>query len=579
MIFLKQARRRAVKLIGEKSFSLDLARGRLVLMSAVFVLAYMFLAARAVDLMMIQARPAALADNGSVEDLNPAEGKIARADIFDRSGELLATTIKSATLYADPALISDWPRAAEGLHRIFPDLGYGETLQKLQDGGRFVRLKRNLMPQEQRKVLDLGEPGLGFKYEDRRVYPQGVLTSHLVGYAGVDNQGLSGIEKGFNELLDSGKPVTLTLDIRLQHALRREMEQAIDEFSARAGAGVIMDVKTGEILAGVSLPDFDPHDVRAAKDENLFNRVSLGTYELGSVFKIFSVAAFLETHDVPMSASFDASEPIKSGKFTINDYHAEDRILTIPEIFMYSSNIGAAMMGQAVGTDRLKSFYADIGLLTPMRQLEIPEIGRPQVPSPWRDIDTLTASYGHGLATTPLQMTAAVSSIVNGGTLVQPHLVLGGNIGEKAQPRQPQPDESLRVVSAQTAHRLRQLMRLAVTEGTGEKADVVGYRVGGKTGTAEQSAGGGYDRSKLISSFVAVFPAEAPQYAVFIVIDRPTATKKSFGYATGGWVSAPAVARVIASMASILGLPPQDPAQAGDLSSSLKQYVMVKGHD
>ncbi len=572
MIFLKQARRHAVKLIGERSSSLDLARGRLLLLGAVFVFAYMFLAARAVDLMIIQAKPVSLTDNGQVLEESHASSGVMRADITDRNGELLATTIKTASLYADPHLISDQQKAAENLARIFPDFEYGETLRRFQKGGRFVHLKYNLTPQEQHEVLKLGEPGLAFKHENRRVYPQGPLASHFVGYAGTENQGLAGIEKSFDAMLAEGKLVALTLDVRLQHALRREMEKAVDDFHAVGGAGVIMDVNTGEVLAGVSLPDFDPNNVVDENRKEMFNRVSLGTYELGSVFKIFSTAAFLETHDVPMSASFDASEPIKRGKFTINDYHAEDRVLTIPEVFMYSSNIGAAMMGEAVGTDRLKSFYDDIGL-TGRMNLEISEVGKPLVPQPWREINTLTASYGHGVATTPLQMTAAVASIVNGGYLVAPHLVLNKKAEENAR------DESLRVVSAQTVHRMRQLLRLVVTEGTGGQADVPGYRVGGKTGTAEQQSGRGYDQSKLMSSFIGVFPVEEPKYAVFIVIDGPKPTKKSFGFATGGWVGAPAVARVIASMAAILGIKPESAEQTADLSASLKQFVTVKGHD
>lgn len=574
MIFLRQARRNASKLIGERSSSLDLARGRLVLMSAFFILAYMLMAARAVDVMMIQAHPATeTADVATLQESENASVAMSRADILDRNGELLATTIKTASLYADPYLISDRQKTAEGLSKIFPDLSYGETLRKLQDPRRFVWIKRNLMPQEQHKVLELGEPGLGFKYENRRVYPQGQLTSHLVGYAGVDNQGLAGIERGFNKILSEGKPVTLTLDIRLQHALRREMAKAIGDFNANAGVGVIMDVRTGDILAGVSMPDFDPHDAGAAGKDNLFNRITLGTYELGSVFKIFSTAAFLDTHNVPMSASFDASKPLKRGRFTINDYHAEDRVLTIPEIFMYSSNIGTAMMGDAVGTERLKSFYQDVGLLTPM-EFELPEVARPQVPNPWREINTLTASYGHGVATTPLQMTAAVSSIVNGGYLVHPHLVLNNNVTEKQIEEQ-----SMRVVSPETAHRMRQLLRLVVTDGTGSKANVPGYAVGGKTGTAEKSSARGYDHKRLLSSFVGVFPIDDPKYAIFIVVDEPKGTKASYGYATGGWVSAPAVARVVSSMVSILGLPPEPVSAEQEFSSTLKQYVAVKGHD
>lgn len=570
MIFLKQARRNAIKIIGEKSFSLDLARGRIVLMGACFVLAYIILAARAVDLMLIQAEPAKLADNGEMQAVPVALSTI-RADIVDRNGEILATTLKTASLYADPELISDHEKAAAGLAKIFPDLKYGEVLHKLEQGGRFARLKRNLLPAEQYAVMELGEPGLAFQYEDRRVYPQGPLAAHLVGYAGVDNQGLAGIEKSFNNTLSDGKPIQLTLDVRLQHALRREVAAAVHDFNAKAGVGVIMDVKTGEILAGVSLPDFDPHDVKKSPNDNLFSRITLGTYELGSVFKIFSTAAYLETHDVPMSASFDASKPLHRGRFVINDYHAEDRIMTIPEIFMYSSNIGSAMMGEAVGTEKLRAFYKDIGLITPL-QIELPEVGKPQVPNPWREINTLTASYGHGLATTPLQMTSAVSSIINGGYLVKPYLVLDKDTRDEQA-------ESLRIVSPETAHRMRQLLRLVVTDGTGQKANVIGYGVGGKTGTAEKSSTRGYDHNKLISSFIGVFPMNNPQYAIFVAIDEPHGNKKSYGYATGGWVAAPAVARTISAMVSILGIPPEDAAPEKELSSSLKQYVAVKSHE
>ncbi len=572
MIFLRQARRNAIKLIGERSSSLDLARGRLVLMSAFFVLAYMLLAARAFDLMVFQAHPVQLTDSGYMEEAPAPVSTIMRGDILDRNGELLATTIKTASLYADPRLISNPEKAAKGLAEIFPNISYGDILQKLQDKKRFVWLKRNLLPQEQRKVLELGEPGLAFQNEDRRVYPQGNLLPHVVGYTDIDNQGLGGIERGFNSYLSQGKNISLTVDIRLQHALRRELAKTVRDFNAQGGAGLIMDARTGDVLGAVSLPDFDPHDVSATNKGNLFNRFSLGTYELGSVFKIFSTAAYLETHDVSMGASFDARKPIVRGRFKISDYHAENRVLTIPEIFMYSSNIGAAMMGEAVGAEKLKNFYDDLGL-TRAPLVELPEVGRPQVPDPWRDINALTASYGHGIASSPLQLTAAVSSIVNGGYLVKPHFVMNAAQGA-------QEDKSVRVISPETAHRVRQLMRLVVTDGTGAKAEVVGYKVGGKTGTAEKPGmHGGYDRARLLSSFVGAFPMDNPQYVIFLVVDEPKGNKASYGYATGGWVGAPAVSRVIASMVSILGMKPETVAQEADISNSLKQYISAGGHD
>ena len=560
MMMRQHMRRNAIKLEGERSQVLDLARGRLVLISGFFALVFVFFGVRAFDLSVIQYK------SEGVEIQRVVTPKIARADITDRNGVLLATTLKSASLFADPYLISDPVTTAKGLVQIFPDLAYGLVLQKLQSGKRFVWLKRNILPEEQRAVLQLGEPGLEFEYENRRVYPQGALAAHLLGYTNVDTKGQAGIERSFEEMLAKGDNLQLTLDTRLQHVLRREIQATIDEFSAKAGFGLIMDVASGEILAGVSLPDFDPHSVGKASSNEKFNRLTLGVYELGSVFKIFSTAALFETLNVPMRTTFDASEPIKAGRFTINDYHAEDRVLTVPEVFMYSSNIGSAMMGEAVGTEALKKFYRDLGLLSPV-DFEIKEVTKPLVPNPWSDISTLTASYGHGIATTPLQLITAVSSIVNGGYAVQPSLI----VSEEKQDK-----EDVRVVSRQTAHRMRQLLRLVVTDGTAKKAEVAGYRVGGKTGTAEKSGVGGYDRKKLLSSFVGVFPMDAPKYAVFVAIDEPQGTKASFGYATAGWTAAPAAQRVISNMVSVLGMEPKDIPPEQDMGASLKYLIAAE---
>lgn len=571
MIFSQRMRRNAVKLAGERGTALDLARGRLVLMSGLFVLVYFVFAVRAFDLAVIQGQPFAGHEDADTAAALQEPRKKARADIYDRNGNLLATTLETASLYADTKLIADPVAAAKGLGQIIPGLSYGETLQKLQSGKRFVWINRNLTPDQQYQVLKLGEPGLEFEYESRRFYPQGELAAHLVGYTNVDGMGLAGVERSFNNVLQDGQPIQLTLDMRLQHALRREMLRTMDEFSAPAGAGVIMDVATGEVLAGVSLPDFNPHNAGAADKNAIFNRLTLGTYELGSVFKIFSTAAFLETHDVGLGTKFDARQPLKVGRFSIRDYHAENRYLTLPEVFMHSSNIGSALMGQAVGTDKLKDFYADLGLLS-ASPVEIKEVAAPQLPHPWREINTLTASYGHGVATAPLQLTSAVSSIVNGGYLVSPHLVLNEDAkGAKIK-------KDVRVVSEETSQEMRQLLRLVVTDGTGGNADVKGLRVGGKTGTADKSVNGRYDHKRKISSFVGVFPVDAPRYAVYIMIDDPTGTKATYGYATGGWVGAPAVARVIQSMAAVLGIPPAEPsAQENDYGASLKQYVSTDG--
>lgn len=570
MIFIRRIRQNPSRLQGEKSTSLDLARGRLVMIGAFFMLAYALLSLRALDLSVIQAHIFDPESTTEVVSNSPDENH-RRADIVDRNGTLLATTLGTASLFADTRYISDPKTTAKGLNEIFPDLAYGDALQKLQSGKSFIWLKRRLTPTQQLQVLQLGEPGLRFEESSRRFYPQGALTTHLVGYTDIDAQGLSGIERSFDNVLKRGdkEPLRLSLDIRLQHALHREIKAAADEFKAIGGAGVIMDVSNGEILAGVSYPDFDPHHIGKAKDTQRFNRLTLGAYELGSVFKIFSTAAFFETRGLPMSTTFDAREPIKKGRHTIRDFHAQKRILTVPEVFMHSSNIGTAMMGEAIGTEALRNFYTDLGLLTPL-EFEIREVAKPILPNPWREINTLTASYGHGVATTPLQLAAGVSTVVNGGYLVKPKLVLGDD--------QPAQSEDIRILSEETAHRMRQLLRIVVSEGTGGKADVKGYKVGGKTGTAEKIVAGRYDRKKKLSSFVGVFPSDAPRYAVFIMIDEPKGHKDTWGYATGGWVAAPAVSRVIASMASILNIPPQaDEEPAKPFGHALKQYIVAKG--
>ncbi|MBI4031755.1 MAG: penicillin-binding protein 2, partial [Proteobacteria bacterium] len=552
--------RRRMKILGSRSADLDTARGRAVLASAFFALFYILIAIRIFDLSIVQGELRRSGEPDMIANALPASSSAVRADIVDRNGALLATSLETASLYADPSLVVEPEKTAQDLVDVIPGLIYGDILQKLQRKGRFVWLKRNLTPEEQHAVLTIGDPALGFQAERKRIYPQGALAAHVVGFSDLDGHGLAGVERSFERLLsDGGDTLKLSLDIRVQYIVRRELAEAVRTFSALGGAGIVMDIASGEVLAAVSWPDFDPHDPGGSSDTARFNRFSLGTYEPGSTFKIFSTAALLDTLNVPMGTAFDARAPLERGRFTISDYHPEKRALTVPEVFMYSSNIGAALMGEMVGTKALRDFYEDLGLFAPL-PLEIGEAGRPQYPDPWRDINTLTASYGHGIAVSPMRLVAAASSIVGGGTIVQPTLIAG---------KQPQKNHDLRVVSPQTAHRMRQLMRLVVAdpEGTGKKADVPGYSVGGKTGTADKSSGGGYDRNRKISSFMGFFPMEAPRYAVFIMVDEPRGTKASFGYATGGWVAAPAVKKIIEGMAADMGTPPVNTPPEKDMAA------------
>ncbi|MEM9469099.1 MAG: penicillin-binding protein 2 [Pseudomonadota bacterium] len=563
--------RKKLHMMGVRNHALEQARGRIVLMSVVFVCAYLIIIARSIDVMALQGTLYNHDEAQYFQQEIQKNEEMRRADIIDRNGVLLARSLRTASLHADPKMVKEPEDLAQSLHTIFPQVQYGTILQKLQSKKRFVWVKRNITPEEQSQILKLGSPALNFKYEDRRLYPQGEQAIHMVGYSGIDGQGLSGVEASFNDFLgNSDKPLALTLDIRLQHALKREIQNSIETFSAKGGAGVIMNVNDGSVLAAVSLPDFDPQDYKNAKADEKFNRTTLGVYELGSVFKIFSTAALLEITSASMGKAFDAREPIKVGRFQIRDYHAEKRIMSLPEVFMHSSNIGSALMGEEVGNEPLKKFYADLGLLH-KANFEIKEIGSPLVPDPWGDVHTLTASYGHGIAVSPLQMTSAVASIVNGGYFVEPTLILN-----KAQKDTNKTKEktNLRIVSPEVSHRMRQLLRLVVTNGTGSSADVEGYLVGGKTGTAEKPGAGGYDRKRLISSFIGVFPMNEPQYAIYVMIDEPQGTKESYGYATGGWVAAPVVKKVVQSMASVLNISPQEKEQG--IESSLLRYVKTK---
>jgi cell division protein FtsI (penicillin-binding protein 3) len=561
-------RRTKLHMTGSRSGALDIARGRLVILSALFALVYIVLAVRAFDLSILQGQ---FQDRQSLADhqqrsVQPEKDTAFRRDIIDRNGVLLARSIPATSLYADPKLISDPEKVAQDLVKIFPQMTYGEVLQKLQEDNRFTWISRHITPDQQQAVLYLGQPGLGFQEGRSRIYPQGALGAHVLGYTNIDGRGLAGLEAAFDNMLEERKAdLQLSLDVRVQHAVREALYKAIRKHKAIGGAGVVMDVHTGEVLAAVSLPDFDPHHAGQEQDKQKFNRFSLGVYEPGSTFKIFSTAALLEMVNDSPNQFFDAREPIKVGRFTINDFHAEKRVLSLPEVFMHSSNIGSSLMGQKVGTEKLKSFYEDLGLIHDLKS-ELPERGAPLVPSPWREVNTLTASFGHGIAVTPLQLTAAASSVVNGGMAVKPTFIKRHAVQNK---------EQIRIISSQTAHRMRQLLRLVVTKGTGSKAEVRGFEVGGKTGTAEKpSARGGYDRDRLVSSFLGVFPMRAPQYAVYIMVDEPKGIKETHGFATGGWVAAPAVAEIVERMASVLGLTPLEDDE--DISASLHQYVKSK---
>jgi cell division protein FtsI (penicillin-binding protein 3) len=535
---------------------IETSRTRLIIAGALMALAFVAISVRLVQVSGFKSGDVRLARSGSA-----ARIETGRADIVDRNGVLLATTLATPSLYANPKEIIDARGAARKLVRVLPDLNESEVYAKLTGDKSFVWLKRQLTPRQMAAVNALGVPGLNFQDEEKRIYPQGRAFAHVVGYAGIDNKGLGGIERSFDEALRSRhQPLQLSVDLRIQSILRAEIAKQIGEFRAVGGSGIVMNVNTGEVLALVSLPDFDPNDPGASPTATLFNRVTLGTYEIGSVFKIFTVAMALDDRVTTLAGSYDASHPIRIGRFTIHDDHAQNRWLSVPEIFMYSSNIGAAKMAVDVGADRQREFLAKLGLLK-APNFELPEVAAPLVPSAWRPVNVMTIGFGHGISVSPLQIATAVSTVANGGVLHRATIM---------KRPEDEPIHGQQVMSEGTSIEMRKLLRLVVEKGTGKLAEAPGYIVGGKTGTAEKVSGKSYNTHSLISSFAGIFPANDPRYFIMISIDEPHGDKKSFGFATGGWVAAPGVSRSVERMASLLGIQPVD-----EDSPEIRRSLMV----
>jgi cell division protein FtsI (penicillin-binding protein 3) len=538
-----------VTLDGAAKAAMARTQSRLTIAMGAFAVAFAILFGRLVEVTMlrenVEQKTARVEDNVSYY----------RADIVDRTGEILATDLQAASLYADARVIWDPAEAAQSLKAIIPGIDAAALTKKLATRQAFVWIKRNVPPRQQEAVRQLGMPGLHFRTEPRRVYPNGRTAAHALGYVDVDNHGLAGIERGSEELIleqrNKNRLVEVSLDLRVQHALQDELANSMAAFRAHAASGIVLDVNTGEVLALCSLPDFDPNEPASANRDGLFNRVTLGVFEMGSTFKTFTTAMALESKKVTLASQFDATTPIVHGRFTITDFHPENRPLTVPEIFIHSSNIGSAKMALEVGTTAQRAFLAKLGLLTPMTS-EIKETGTPLVPKRWGELETMTVGYGHGIAITPLHVAVASAALVNGGKLIKPTLL-------KREEGAVVP--FTRVVSEKTSEEIRDLLRLVVTQGTGLKADVPGYPVAGKTGTAEKVEGGAYARKDLLSSFMGVFPARKPSYLVLIVLDEPQGTEETSGFATAGWTAAPTAAKVIARIAPMLNVAvtPDDP--------------------
>ena len=547
--------------------ALEACRTRLFFTSVLFACVFAAVALRVVEIVLLAG---GTAQSHMPRFRIPLPPTPARADIVDYNGRLLATTLDSPSVYANPKQILDPADATRKLLKAFPNLNADEVYIKLTSGKSFVYIKRRLTPREQYEVNQLGVPGVQFQHEERRVYPDGALTAHVVGYTGIDNAGFAGIERGLDDTLTNRRdPLQLSLDLRIQYVLREELQRVIDDFTAKGAAGLIMDVNTGEVLSMVSLPDFDPNHPGASDPEHpgisladrMFNRNTLGVYELGSIFKIFTVAMALDYGTSTLASTYDASHGINIGRFTIGDYHGKHRVLSVPEILMYSSNIGAAKMAMGAGGQRQREFLARLGLLkTP--KIEVSEIGAPHFPGKWREVNVMTIAFGHGISVSPLSFASAAAALVNGGVLRPATLV-------KLPPGYAPPGQQ--VISPKTSEQMRKLMRLVVEHGTGTMAAAPGYVVGGKTGTADKVSGRHYAEKKLLSSFVGVFPINDPKYLVLTMVDEPHPNRQSHGYATAGWTVAPATSRIVQRIAPLLGVQPVD-----ESSPEIQKALMVE---
>ncbi|MFL1464092.1 peptidoglycan D,D-transpeptidase FtsI family protein [Roseococcus sp. DSY-14] len=536
-------------------------RGRLLVAAAGFAVLFGAVALKLTDATVLD--PASSRIATTPRHAAAVEAPVSRAEITDRNGEILAVTVRGTALYARPPQIDDPARVADQLVRILPHLDRERLVQRLSPPRQFAYIDRFITPRQEQAINDLGILGLHFEVAERRTYPRGRDASHVLGVVDVDGQGIAGVEKWFDERLRvDRRPLRLSIDIRIQRELREAAAWAIERFSGIGGAAIMMDVHTAEVLGMVSLPDFAAADLATSPPEQRFNRAVTGVYEPGSTFKLLTTAMALELGTVQLHSGFDASRPIRVGRHEINDFRGKNRWLTVPEIIAYSSNLGTAHMAMTLGPQRHREFMGRFGNLQRLG-VELPEAAVPLVPSRqnWRDLNTMTIGFGHGISVTPLHVVNATAAIANGGILRQPTILSVPEGTER---------EGARIISERTSEQMRRLMRVAVTEGSARGADSPGYFIGGKTGTAQKTnERGQYMENRRISAFVGAFPMNAPRYALYIMVDEPKPRADLGPFATAGVVAAPTARRILERTAPILGLVPEGAERIPQIQASI----------
>lgn len=533
-----------------RAFSLEsdpiYTRSRITALAALFVIGFAALGGRAGQIALTR-EPDLPQPTQEAQAAPPP-----RADIVDRNGELLAATITAYTAYADARQVWDPAATAAALSAVIPGLDKAQLAQRLASKRPYVPIRRGLTPRQMQAVFDLGLAGVAFEEEARRVYPRGALGAHVLGFTDYAGTGVMGAERAFDAAIraqgEVNEPVKLTIDLRIQFALEAELAAAASEFQAKGGAGVIMDAETGEVLALASWPTFNPNDPGEARDEEIANRAARA-FEMGSTFKPFTVAMALEAGAVAATGVIDTTTPLPVADRTIRDAHPLEGPQTVANVLAHSSNIGVAKLALELAPGAQRGFLANLGLLDPLALG--PDnllISRPLPPRSWEPITAATVAYGHGVAVSPIQLTAAYGAFANDGVVVQPTLAPRA-VGAEA-PRQ-------RAMSPTTAQTVLGMMRRVVTDGTGKRADAPGYGVAGKTGTAEVPIPGGYAKDRRISSFAAVFPVWEPRYALLVLLEEPQGVAETGGEASAAVTAAPSVGRLVDRIAPILGVEPR----------------------
>ena len=540
--------------------NLKIRKIKLLICSAFLIFSFAIIGYKTISLASIN--KANLKDFSTKKNQQSVFLKSNRGSIYGRNGELLATTVKVNSLNINPQEILNKNETIKKLKKIFPQLIDENVRIKLNTRKKYVNLLREITPQEHILLLKQGIEGIQIEPRDKRIYPNNNLASHILGGTDIDGKGIAGIEKSFNEQLLNGNDVTISIHNGIQHITERVLSEQIEKFDAEGGAGIIMNAKNGEIYAITSLPDYNANNYNNIVNQNLFNKATKGIYELGSTLKLITAAVAFESEHVKENDVFDVSSPLKVSSRTIRDFHPLNYHLNIPEVIVHSSNIGSAKIAKKIGASTQLKYLKSLGFLDKL-DLEIPELGKPQVLRDGKLLTTMTISYGHGIAITLVHLASATATIVNNGIKVKPTLLISNS----------NPLNN-RIFSKKTSQKMKSIMRLVVSSkhGTAKKAEAAGYLVGGKTGTAEKvNQSGGYSRKKNIVAFTAAYPMNDPQFIITVMIDNPKGQKFSFGYRTAGWVAAPVIKKLVTRISPVLNIKPKIKVPS-DFSKELVKY-------